>query len=90
MKIETTLDDMKRSTYGDWPYVFAYADGTESSPETIPGESADTAAFGLHHVSEILGSVEGENAGPEWVAVWRLKDGRFFAVKAGCDYTGWG
>lgn len=41
-------------------------------------------------VVEILGLVNGYNDGDEWVAVFRLADGRYAALMAGCDYTGWG
>ena len=32
----------------------------------------------------------GDNDGPAWVAMGRLKDGRWWFLTAWCDYTGWG
>ena len=32
---------------------------------------------------------DGENDGDEWIAVFRLKDGKFAYLEAGCDFTGW-
>jgi hypothetical protein len=46
--------------------------------------------FTRDDVAETLASQIGENDGREWVAVVRLFDGRVAAVRAGCDYTGWG
>jgi len=40
-------------------------------------------------VAEIVAMEDGENDGPNWVGVFRLKDGRFVAISSGCDYTGW-
>jgi hypothetical protein len=45
--------------------------------------------FGIGDVAEVLRKEDGENDGPEWIGVFRLKDGRFAYVAAGCDYTGW-
>lgn len=47
------------------------------------------ASFTFDEVDEVLASAEGGNAGPNWVAVFRLKDGRFAYLTAGCEYTGW-
>lgn len=33
--------------------------------------------------------VEGENHGEPWEGVFRLRDGRYLYLIAGCDYTGW-
>ena len=41
-------------------------------------------------LTEIIAVSEGENDGPDWLAVARHKDGRYVYVRAGCDYTGWG
>jgi len=71
----------------DWQEVFK----TEyATPEAIPGVVCDTSLFTLQDVERIIGSVNGENDGPSWVAVGQLNDGRYFAIRAGCDYTGWG
>lgn len=40
-------------------------------------------------VAEIIATDEGYNDGDRWLAVGRMKDGRYFFLSAGCDYTGW-
>jgi hypothetical protein len=57
----------------DWEEAFRYA-----APH-----------FTLADVADVIAAVEGENDGADWVAVVRLRDGRFGYVTAGCDYTGW-
>ncbi len=47
------------------------------------------APFGIADIAEVIHITEGENDGPSWVGVFRLNDGRFGCVDAGCDYTGW-
>ena len=47
------------------------------------------ASFKIEDVAEIHGSDDGENDGDEWVMWGRLRDGRWFYLHAGCDYTGW-
>jgi hypothetical protein len=100
LKIETSLKDMEGD--GCWLEVFKYAGtsaGEYSDPPSPPenvktgaviGVHVDVSPFGIHDIKELLGSVEGDNDGPDWVAVMELKDGRFACVRAGCDYTGWG
>ena len=97
MRIETTMDEMRRQVadgdadrwggenYADWAQTFAYG----GSPDVVVGAACSGAPFGISDVAILLGSVEGDNAGPDWVAVGQLRDGRFFRVSAGCDYTGW-
>ena len=45
--------------------------------------------FGLDDVEEVIASVEGANDGPDWIGVFKLKNGKYGIVIAGCDYTGW-
>lgn len=45
--------------------------------------------FTLDDVAEIVGSVDGDNDGDDWLAVGRLNSGVWFALSAGCDYSGW-
>lgn len=74
----------ERLETGDWDEVFKYAE-----PVVVMGHFVDTASFTREDVSEIFFLEEGENDGPEWIGVFKLKDGRFAAIRAGCDYTGW-
>lgn len=70
----------------DWEEAFKYAE----TPEGVIGDATDRAAFTREDVVEVLGLRPGENDGPEWLGLFRLKDGRFAFLSAGCDYTGWG
>lgn len=40
-------------------------------------------------VEEVIASSEGYNDGDSWIALCKLKDGKYGATEAGCDYTGW-
>lgn len=79
----------------DWAEAFGYAGDPESSyghaqiEAAAPGMNVSTAPFGRADVAVIHGAVAGEHDGPPWVCWGELKDGRWFALKAGCDYTGW-
>ena len=79
---EATLEEMKDDT--SWGEVFNYG-----SPEPIPGVNVSVGSFGYEDVVAIYGSVEGANDCMDWVTVGKLKDGRYFSIRAGCDYTGW-
>ena len=48
------------------------------------------SGFSQEDVCHILASDEGHNDGPDWVMAGMLCDGRYFVIRAGCDYTGWG
>lgn len=84
----------------DWAEAFAYA-GEKATDEsyygmygqadvrTHPGSGVETKSFGREDVEFIAFLSEGENDGPSWLCAGRLKDGRYFALEAGCDYTGW-
>ena len=45
--------------------------------------------FTREDVKLILSAEEGENDGYAWIGLFLLKDGRFAALNAWCDYTGW-
>jgi hypothetical protein len=50
---------------------------------------AYASGFTMDDIGTVHGAVEGENDGDDWIIWGRLKDGRWFSLKAGCDYTGW-
>lgn len=83
MKIETTLEQM-RDSY-DWPEAVSYSD--DKSSRALDGAATD--GFGLDDVAEVLASEDGCNDEYDWLALFRLNDGRFAFLSAGCDYTGW-
>lgn len=47
------------------------------------------AGFTMDDVDSVIASDDGENDGESWIAVFKLKDGAFAYLEAGCDYTGW-
>jgi hypothetical protein len=55
----------------------------------VEGATCDESVFGYDDIDEILGMSDGENDGPPWLLVLKLKDGRFAYIEAGCNYTGW-
>ncbi len=64
---------------------------TVEAVERIPGQQdkVSNAPCLREDVVEILGIAEGENDGPEWLLLAKMRDGRFLSLSAGCDYTGW-
>jgi hypothetical protein len=83
MREQTTpLDANWREDY-DWKEAFTYAPNVR----TATGCAKDV--FGIEDVAEVIKAEPGENDGPSWLMVGKLKDGRFFFLEAGCDYTGW-
>lgn len=46
--------------------------------------------FALDDVATIDRRVTGANDEVDWLATGKLKDGRTFSLRAGCDNTGWG
>jgi len=70
----------------DWEEVFKYANPTAVLVE----EKINTDEFTREDVSEIIAIEDGCNDEEEWVGVFKLKDGRYVSLRAGCDYTGWG
>jgi len=76
----------------DWENAFGENNITLRYERTLTyrdDETLSTASFTREDVEELFHLVEGENDGPSWVSIGRLKDGRFFSIEAGCDYTGW-
>lgn len=82
----------------DWEHAFQCCGPTEgdSYAHNIPSVSAaidkahvSTEPFQRADVDEVIASEEGENDGQNWIGVFKLRDGRFAFLSAGCDYTGW-
>jgi len=77
----------------DWAEVFGEGWGGNCTP-IIPnpqpfGAKISTKTFSREDVSTIIQSEVGENDGPDWIIYGTLNDGRYFAARGGCDYTGW-
>lgn len=77
----------------DWAEVFGEGTGgncTPINPQPQPPESdVSLDKFGREDVKTIIAMQDGENDGPDWIIYGQLKDGRYFAARGGCDYTGW-
>lgn len=77
----------------DWAEVFGEGDGGNCTPinpqPQPPSYAGSLATFTREDVDEIFQMEDGENDGPDWIIYGRLKDGRFFSARGGCDYTGW-
>lgn len=79
----------------NWKEVFSAA-GVETGSNgidltrAIPTDTVTSLEpFGCDDVAEILHKEEGDNDGPDWIIVVKLKDGRFAYLEGGCDCTGW-
>lgn len=55
----------------------------------FPGCPVSLEPFSRKDVCHLEYVFEGKNDGPDWIAIGHLKDGRWFRLSAGCDYTGW-
>lgn len=77
----------------DWKEVFGEGDGGNCfpiKPNRAPHDKATSLdTFSREDVAEICGLSEGENDERSWVVYGRLTDGRYFAARGNCDYTGW-
>jgi len=86
MNIETTLAEMKEGD--DWGQAFICAFNDQRTVTNCP--PCSTVSFDMEDIAEVLASCEGQNDGDSWLALFRLKDGRYAYLSAWCDYTGWG
>jgi hypothetical protein len=66
-----------------------YCDGNYTPTAVIGDEQVSTTPFTRMDVAEVIACEAGENEGPGWIGLFRLKDGRYASLEAGCDYTGW-
>lgn len=77
----------------DWDQAFAAAGIEEGhiSADIRPAREASVplTPFERRDIKTLVGYAEGENDGPNWLALGELWDGRWFFLSAGCDYTGW-
>lgn len=76
----------------DWAEVFGEGGGgncTPIKPNIKPGDKTIADTFSREDVKKVYGQVEGENDGADWIVWGKLKDGRWFMARGGCDYTGW-
>jgi hypothetical protein len=81
-EIEVFNPETWREDY-DWKEAFTYASTIRTAT------NCGKEPFGMDDVAEVIKAENGENDGASWIMVGKLKDGRFFFLDAGCDYTGW-
>lgn len=95
---ESTIDP--RIANYDWEEAFGYAGESGTCAVSYQGgpdirrasptkDEPSRATFTREDVEHIEALSEGENDGPDWLCMGRLRDGRWFLLAAGCDYTGW-
>lgn len=75
-------------TDNDWDEAFVYA-GERYIDVCPPNARVPTASFDREDVISILAMEEGANDEEHWIIAGKLKDGRWFYLEAGCDYSGW-
>lgn len=87
-----SLEEFKAD--GDWQTIFM--EGGRQEPNMRGGvdeagnpTTREVRAFKMSDVTKVIATAEGENDGPEWVGLFKTRDGIYLFVKAGCDYTGW-
>lgn len=80
----------------DWREAFGCAgdpEGEFNSADVRRANPADSeisiAPFGRLDVEEVYAKQDGEADERDWMVLGKLKDGRYFFLSAGCDYTGW-
>lgn len=79
----------------NWGEAFGYAGekgkcSTGTVSRALPNDlDLSVDGFCREDVKRIIAMDEGENDERDWLIVGELHDGRFFALEAGCDYTGW-
>ncbi len=80
----------------DWKCAFEYFGeqntrnyGTPDVRAVPSHPETPTDTFTRSDVAEVLAIADGENGDADWIGVFRLRDGRFAYVEAGCDHTGW-
>ena len=70
----------------DWEQAFAMA---SSKINPVINYTGSLSPFDREDVDTIIAMDSGENDGNPWVGIFKLKDGRYVYLEAGCDYTGW-
>jgi len=77
----------------DWSEVFGEGTGGNCTPirpqPQPPSYKESLETFGREDVDEIIAMDDGEHDSKDWIIYGRLKDGRYFSARGGCDYTGW-
>lgn len=90
---------LKELEDANWREAFGYAGcepGTSNQampalavPPTDPRAAVQPPGFCREDVAVVIWSRVGVYDGSDWLMLGQLRDGRFFFLAAGCDYTGW-
>lgn len=83
--------DPRIDTY-DWQEIFSDPNlqGKQyTRPAHVRERKMRDEAYKAEDVAEILAMIEGESDGADWIGLFKMNDGKFMCVRAGCDYTGW-
>lgn len=70
--------------YGDMSTKYVDADIRPGRDLTVP-----LTTFDRTQIERVFSSFDGAHDGPDWRVLGQLRDGRYFYLRAGCDYTGW-
>jgi hypothetical protein len=84
----------------DWEQAFGYVGeaGTEAGEKraswAISRDNPQTPPLyedpiEREDVSAIIAIEDGANDEADWIGLFKLKNGLFLGLEAGCDYTGW-
>lgn len=95
MTDESKLDERIRGY--DWECAFQCCGPSEedsgcyNAPKVSAalGEECDATPFGRADVARVIATSDGENDEANWIGLFKLRDGRYAFLSAGCDYTGW-
>ena len=71
----------------DWEHVFGNG---YSRPTHVRTKQVAEKAYEREQVAEIIAIQDGANDEADWLGLFRMDDGLFLVIRAGCDYTGWG
>lgn len=66
-----------------WRSAFNEAFGKDFQGYGDPGPNP------IDDVMEIIACEEGENEEKDWIGIFKMRDGKFLVLQAGCDATGW-
>lgn len=70
----------------DWKHIFE----NYTCATSVRGDRKTNHDYNREDVAEVIAVEDGENDGASWVGVFKMNDGKYMFVTAGCDYTGWG
>lgn len=91
---EEELQLLTRLANCDWQQAFEVSNKPQRAAPSFT-ESTTTISLkdftrkDVERILHISDGADGERDSYPWVAVMKLKDGRYASVVAGCDYTGW-